>query len=157
MAGNTHYYEVTIEWTGNLGQGTTDYKSYSRNHTISALEKPPILGSSDPSFKGDANRWNPEDMLVASLSACHKLWYLNLCAIAGVVVTAYEDAATGVMVEDAQRGGYFTDVVLHPKVTITDGSSEDLALRLHHQAHEKCFIANSVNFPVRCEPKIMIG
>jgi organic hydroperoxide reductase OsmC/OhrA len=153
--GNQHHYTTTVRWTGNSGDGTADYKSYGRSHEISAPRKPPISGSADPAFRGDATCWNPEDLLVASLSACHKLWYLHLCAVAGVVVTAYVDVAEGVMIEDAERGGYFTSVTLRPTVTITGGSSAAKARALHGDAHAKCFIANSVNFPVTLEPVII--
>jgi organic hydroperoxide reductase OsmC/OhrA len=150
-----HTYKTTVTWTGNTGHGTSDYRSYARSHEIAAPGKPAIAGSSDPAFRGDASRWNPEDLLVASLSACHKLWYLHLCALAGVIVTAYVDQAEGVMVEDDTRGGYFTRVVLRPTVTIAAGSSVDKAQALHHDAHAKCFVANSVNFPVTFEPTIL--
>jgi organic hydroperoxide reductase OsmC/OhrA len=154
-AKKTHHYTTTVRWTGNSGDGTADYKSYGRSHEISAPRKPSISGSADPAFRGDATCWNPEDLLVASLSACHKLWYLHLCAVAGVVVMAYVDTAEGAMVEDAERGGYFTSVTLRPTVTITIGSNTETARALHKDAHAKCFIANSVNFPVTYEPVII--
>jgi len=116
--------------------------------------KPAISGSSDPAFRGNDDRWNPEDLLVAAVSACHKLWYLHLCAVAGVNVVAYVDRAEGVMTEDTKRGGYFIGVTLKPEVTITADSDPAKAAALHHDAHEKCFIANSVNFPIVCEPSI---
>lgn len=147
-----HHYEVKVEWTGNRGSGTSGYRDYGRDHIISTAGKPAIPGSSDPAFRGDAARWNPEDLLVASASACHKLWYLHLCAEAGVVVTAYVDEAQGTMKDDA-NGGRFEHIVLRPRVTISAGDRE-LALQLHHQAHEKCYIANSVNFPILCQPSI---
>jgi organic hydroperoxide reductase OsmC/OhrA len=147
-----HHYKVKVEWTGNRGSGTSGYRDYDRDHTISTAGKPAIPGSSDPAFRGDAARWNPEDLLVASASACHKLWYLHLCAEAGIAVTAYVDEAEGMMKDDAS-GGRFERIVLRPRVTITSGDSQ-LALQLHHQAHEQCYIANSVNFPILCEPSI---
>ena len=116
--------------------------------------KPAISGSSDPAFRGNDDRWNPEDLMVAAVSACHKLWYLHLCAVAGVNVVAYVDRAEGVMTEDTKRGGYFIGVTLKPEVTITADSDPAKAAALHHDAHEKCFIANSVNFPIVCEPSI---
>ena len=152
-----HDYTVEVTWTGNRGQGTVDYREYDRSHTISVDGKADILGSSDTPFRGDAKRHNPEDMLVASLSTCHMLWYLHLCADAGVVVTGYADKATGTMVEKATGGGNFTEVVLHPVVTVRDSSMIDKANELHNKAHEKCFIANSVNFPVRHEPGCVVG
>lgn len=152
----THAYAVTVRWTGNTGRGTSGYGDYGRDHVVEAVGKPPLAGSSDPAFRGDASRWNPEELLVASLSACHQLWYLHLCAVAGVVVTAYEDRATGAMTEDARGGGFFTEVVLRPQVTIAAGDATQ-ALALHERAHAKCFIANSVNFPVRVEPRVSVG
>ena len=152
-----HVYQVTVEWTGNTGTGTSGHRAYERAHDIRAGGKPTIAGSSDPSFRGDRTRWNPEDLLVGSLSACHKLWYLSLCAGAGIVVTAYLDEAEGIMVEDADGGGRFARVVLRPQVTIAAGSDAAKARALHHEAHAKCFIANSVNFTVGHEPIIRVA
>ena len=151
-----HHYTVSVEWTGNTGAGTAGYAAYSRDHLIQAEGKPDVPGSSDPAFRGDSARWNPEDMLVASLSACHKLWYLHFCAVEGVTVQAYRDEAEGIMVEDPKRGGAFASVTLKPQVTIAAGGDAALAQALHERAHHFCFIANSVNFPVRCEPRIVI-
>ncbi|MCG8360651.1 MAG: OsmC family protein [Kiloniellales bacterium] len=150
-----HDYATSIVWTGNLGDGTSSYEAYGRQHEISCVGKPPIQGSSDPAFKGDPSRYNPEDLLVASLSACHMLWYLHLCAKAGVTVVDYRDEAQGQMAEERTGGGRFTNVVLRPVVTITAESDRQKAHELHHPAHANCFIASSVNFPVRCEPKIV--
>lgn len=153
MAHGEHHYNVSVEWTGNQGTGTSGYREYSRDHVIRTGSKPDIAGSSDPAFRGDATRWNPEDLFLASISACHKLWYLHLCADAGIHVLSYLDEAHGTMVE-SQAGGRFTEVVLRPRVVIRAGDDRELAATLHHSAHEKCYIANSVNFPVRCEPTI---
>lgn len=150
-----HSYQIELAWTGNRGSGTSSYGEYGRDHEVRAPGKSPIPGSSDPSFRGDAARWNPEELLVASLSACHQLWYLHLCADAGVVVTAYEDHAEGVMVEADGGEGQFESVVLRPRVTIGAESDAALAERLHQTAHEKCFIARSVAFAVVCEPAIV--
>ncbi|WP_377154615.1 OsmC family protein [Roseateles sp. UC29_93] len=152
MGHREHHYHVTVTWTGNQGSGTSGYKAYRRDHAIEAPDKAPILGSSDPAFLGDRTRWNPEDLLVASTSACHKLWYLHLCAEAGIAVLAYVDEAEGTMVEGEK--GRFTQIVLRPRVTVRAGDDVELAQRLHHDAHEQCFIANSLNFPVLCEPSI---
>jgi len=156
MANKQHRYGVRLDWTGNLGTGTSSYRAYSRDHSLSAPGKPAILGSSDPAFRGDPARWNPEDSLVGALSACHHLWYLALCATNGIVVTAYEDEAEGVMEEVAGGAGQFTSVVLRPRVTLAAGSDRDKALALHHEASEKCFIARSVNFPVTHEPVVTV-
>jgi organic hydroperoxide reductase OsmC/OhrA len=149
-----HSYTVTVTWTGNRGTGTSGYRDYQRSYDISATGKSNIAGSSDPAFRGEGSRWNPEELLVASLSACHELWYLHVCADAGVVVEAYVDEAVGVMEETADGGGQFVEVVLRPRVRPAPGSDLDKTQSLHHEAHAKCFIARSVNFPVRCEPGI---
>jgi len=152
MADKRHTYRVTVEWTGNRGPGAANHAGYSRDHTIAAGAKPPIAGSSDPAFRGDAARWNPEDLLLASLSACHKLWYLGLCAGAGISVVSYRDEAEATMVEERNGAGRFVNAVLRPRITIRAGGDLATAIRLHHDAHAYCFIANSVNFAVTCEP-----
>ncbi|GBQ31384.1 OsmC-like protein [Gluconacetobacter azotocaptans DSM 13594] len=148
----THRYAVTVTWTGNRGDGTATPRSYDRSHRIASPGKPSIEGSSDPAFRGDPARWNPEELLLAALAACHQLWYLGLCAQAGIVVTAYEDAAEGTMVEQDDGAGQFTDVTLRPRVTLAAGSDIVAAEALHRVAHETCFIARSVNFPVHHAP-----
>jgi len=156
-AGREHHYRIRVRWTGNRGTGTSAYRAYGRDHVVEADGKPPIPGSSDPAFRGDPARWNPEDLLVASLSACHQLWYLHLCAEAGVRVVGYEDAAEGTMVEAADGGGRFTAVVLRPRAIVAPGTDLDEALRLHEAAHRLCFVARSVNFDVRCEAVVEVG
>lgn len=151
MSGATHHYHVEVDWTGNLGSGTQSYRGYAREHDIRVAGKPTLAGSADATFRGDARRHNPEDLLVAALSACHMMAYLHVAAMAGVVVTSYADAADGVMVQEG-NGGHFVEVVLHPRVTVTETGDIDRANALHAEAHEACFIASSVNFPVRCEP-----
>lgn len=143
-----HHYKAKIDWTGNTGAGTKDYKSFERSYTISIANKPDIQGSSDPAFLGDPTKYNPEELLLASLSSCHMLWYLHLCAVNGIVVTDYIDEATGIMEELKDGSGKFTKVTLHPVVTITDPSKTAQAHELHAQANKMCFIANSCNFPV---------
>jgi len=144
-----HCYHTKLEWTGNTGKGTTDYRSYKRDHEISSPGKTAILGSSDPNFRGDPTRYNPEELLVSSLSACHMLWYLHLCADAGIVVETYEDEAEGIMEVSADGGGRFVRVTLRPHVRVVGTVAQ--AEALHHRAHELCFIANSVNFTVNHE------
>ncbi len=151
-----HNYEVNITWTGNKGTGTSAYKEYERSHTVSVNGKHDIFASSDTPFMGEATKYNPEDFLVASLSSCHMLWYLHLCADAGIIVTNYVDRATGTLTLPPAGSGHFSNVTLHPAVTITDGAMAEKAKELHHAAHEKCFIANSVNFPVLHEPEIIV-
>ncbi|WP_370901150.1 OsmC family protein [Chryseobacterium gossypii] len=144
-----HHYKATIQWTGNKGTGTSSYRDYERSHTISVQNKPVIEGSSDPAFRGDKTKYNPEEMLLASLSSCHMLWYLHFCSEEGIIVTDYTDNAVGVMEETDNGSGRFTEVVLNPTVTVAGESMVEKARELHHKAHEFCFIANSVNFPVK--------
>jgi organic hydroperoxide reductase OsmC/OhrA len=152
-----HTYSTTIEWTGNDGSGTLTYKGYRRDHKIVAAGKPEIPASSDPNFRGDPARYNPEELLVASLSSCHMLWYLHLCAVNHVIVVDYRDAATGVMSENEDGPGEFISVLLKPVVTISRDSDRAKALSLHEDAHRYCFIANSVKFPVEAEPEIVVA
>src|SRR5688500_3310649 len=138
-----------LVWTGNKGEGTSTYRSYERSYTISINNKADFFGTADPVFRGDATKHNPEELLVMSLSSCHLLSYLHLCALNGIVLTAYEDDARGTMVEDEVKGGYFTEVNLNITMKITDLLKKEKAAELHHQANKLCFIANSVNFPVK--------
>ncbi|MGQ7310349.1 OsmC family protein [Microbacterium arabinogalactanolyticum] len=151
-----HRYALTATWTGDRGSGTSGYRDYARDVTISIDGKPDLLASADRPFRGDPGRWNPEDMLIAALAECHLLSYLHACVTAGVVVTSYWDEATGLMREDGRGGGAFAEVVLHPKVTVADASMIEAAEQAHHQAHDWCFIANSVNFPVRHEATVTV-
>jgi organic hydroperoxide reductase OsmC/OhrA len=152
--GRDHRYQATITWTGNLGAGTAGYRSYSRDHEVSGAGKPVLPGSSDPAFRGDPERWNPEELLVATLSQCHMLWFLHLCAVNGIVVLSYTDDAEGIMAEGDDGAGEFTAVTLRPRAAIADPGHADRARELHQEAGRVCFIARSVNFPVRCEPVI---
>jgi len=150
-----HHYALSIKWTGNLGTGTSDYRAYTRDHLISAENKPDIPGSSDPHFRGDKTRYNPEEMLVAALSSCHMLSYLHLCAVNKVIVLEYNDKATGTMVENPDGSGQLTETTLNPVVKVKDSSMNAKALELHEQAEKMCFIASSVNFPVHHKPTIV--
>ncbi len=151
-----HHYKVTIKWTGNKGTGTDNYRNYERSHNIMIQNKVDISGSSDPAFRGDNTKHNPEDLLISSLSSCHMLWYLHLCSEAGVIVTDYIDNATGIMIETSNGGGQFTEVTLNPIVTVTEQSMVEKANELHSKANELCFIANSVNFPVKHKSTVNI-
>ena len=155
MGDKQHQYPVQVVWTGNHGSGTETCQGYGREHEVRVAGKPVIVGSSDAAFRGDGSKHNPEDMLVAALSSCHMLWYLHLAAVAGVVVTGYIDDAVGTL-QERGNDGRFIEVVLCPRVTITAVSDPETARRVHDDAHHACFIANSVNFPVRCEPRIVI-
>ena len=152
---DVHRFHARIVWTGNTGQGTANYRAYKRDHEISGEGKPvTIPGSSDPAFRGDPARYSPEELLVASLSTCHMLWMLHLCADAGISIVDYADEAWGEMVLSPDGSGHFSSVTLQPKIKITDSQRVADALGLNERAHVMCFIANSVNFPVRCLPHV---
>jgi organic hydroperoxide reductase OsmC/OhrA len=148
-----HTYQTYVHWTAGGGDGTRTYRSYSRNHTIGAQGKPEIPASSDSTFRGDAQRYNPEELLVASLSSCHMLWYLHLCSVNGVRVIDYRDRASGTMAENG-GSGRFVAVELRPLVAVAADTDRAKALSLHQEAHRLCFIARSVNFPVDVKPEI---
>jgi organic hydroperoxide reductase OsmC/OhrA len=148
----SHRYALELEWTGNTGSGTSGYRDYRRDHVISVEGKPPLTGSADRAFFGDPALHNPEDLLLAALSSCHALSYLALAARAGIVVTAYQDHADGTMEENGWGGGRFTQVVLHPQVTVARVEDVERATALHHDASKQCYVAASVNFPVEHEP-----
>lgn len=153
-----HYYNVSITWEGNLGEGTTSYKAYQRDFKITHPHKTTILGSADPAYLGDKSRWNPEDLMLAAASACHKLWYLHLCAINGVYIVAYTDDAEAEM-EDHHptKRGHITEMCLNPRITLKQGANLELAKKLHDLAHHECMVANSVNFPIYCKPIFSFG
>lgn len=152
-----HSYAVKVEWTGNTGAGTVNYRAYTRSHVIRIADKPDLLGSADPAFRGDFQKHNPEELLVASLSACHMLWYLHLCADAGIVVVDYTDDAEGTMVEENDGSGCFQGAVLRPRVAVAHGTDIIGAEANHKAAHAKCFIARSVNFPVHIQPVTVLA
>ncbi len=151
-----HTFRATVTWTGDRGSGTSSYRDYGREHLIRAPGKPDIVGSSAPVYRGDATRWSPEELLVASLSACHLLWYLHLCADRGIVVVDYRDEPEGTMEVTKDGSGRFTSVLLRPHVTLSKGDAS-VAFALHDDAHRLCFIANSVNFPVRHEATFVMA
>lgn len=156
MPSKEHHYSLDIEWKGNTGSGTFDYRSYKRDHIISHPEKQhKITGSSDPAFRGDATAYNPEELFIASVANCHMLWYLHICAISEVVVTQYVDKPIGVLgeIDGSQK---ITEITLSPVITITSSSSADKAISLHKIAHDKCFIANSINVPITIHPTIQV-
>ena len=151
-----HYYTTKTIWTGNRGNGTSEYKAYDRSHIIRMKDKTDIEGSSDAAFRGDKTKHTPEELFVSTLSTCHMLWYLHLCAVNGIIVTEYIDKATGVMEEDAAGSGHFTKVILKPEVTVAEKSMIEKANELHNDAHKMCFIANSINFPLVHEPSAFV-
>ena len=152
-----HQYTTTTIWTGNRGTGTSEYKAYDRAHIIRIRDKADIQGSSDAAFRGDKTKHSPEDLFVSTLSTCHMLWYLHLCAVNGVIVTEYSDEATGILRESPDGSGRFQQVTLNPVVTVSDITMIDKANALHGEAHKMCFIANSVNFPVLHQPTAIVA
>ena len=146
-----HHYHTTLRWTGNTGNGTASYRGYERAHRISVEGKPEIACSSDPTFRGDRLKYNPEEMFLASLSSCHMLWFLHVSSEAGVIVQEYTDLAKGVMLETDDGNGRFKEVILHPHVKVREEWMMEKVNELHDKAHHFCFIANSCNFPVRHE------
>lgn len=152
-----HHYAIGLEWTGNRGGGTSDYRAYGRDHVLTTDGKHAIEGSADRPFRGDVDRWNPEELLLSALSQCHLLSYLHVAVGRGIVVTAYTDAAVGTMAQTANGGGHFTSATLRPTVTVADATMVEEAIAAHHEASEKCFIASSVNFPVLHEPTVIVA
>lgn len=153
-----HHYQIQTEWTGNLGSGTLDYRAYKRDHVISAEGKgATIAGSSDPWFRGDTKRYNPEELFLSSLSACHLLWYLHLASVNGITVLEYVDQASGTMAEDVNGGGRFTSILLAPRIVIVQADKIEQARKLHHEAGKKCFIANSVKVGIEYGGEIVVG
>ena len=160
MAGRVHHYALSLQWLGKrpVSAGALDYKTYSRELQLSIPDKKPIVASADPNFAGDPKLHNPEDLLLCSVASCHFLSYLSICARNGVSVVDYQDQATAEMAYDAAIKTFrFTKVVLHPTVSIAPASDPALASKLHHDAHAACFIAQSVNFPIECEPRVIIA
>lgn len=147
-----HNYKITTEWTGNKGDGNKNVRTYDRSHTVSIQGKPQLFLTTDNPAVGDKSKLNPEDLLVSAISSCHMLSYLYVCAMEGIVITSYTDQATGIMIENASGGGSFNVVTLNPVFYVADESMVEKAIELHHKAHEICYIANSVNFEVKCNP-----
>lgn len=152
-----HHYSLTVQWTGNLGEGTSSYRGYSRDHDVLIPGLPVILGSADPTFHGDSSRHNPEQLLLAALAQCHLLSFLHVAVRHGVVVTDYRDEATGVMRLNRDGSGQFESVTLHPRVVVADPAHVALAEQMHREANQVCFIARSVNFPVLHDPVTLAG
>lgn len=150
------HYRAKLVWSGSALGPTKSVETYSREFRAEFEGKPPLHGSADPAFHGDPALYNPEDLLLSSLSACHMLSYLAVCAHAGIAVHSYEDAADGTV---ARKDGRvrFVDVLLRPKVVLEAGSDIEKAKALHDKAHDICVIVNSVSFPVRHEAEVIFG
>ncbi len=151
-----HNYNATIKWTGNKGKGTSNYREFERSHVVSIDNKPDILCSSDPAFLGDKTKYNPEELLLASLSSCHMLWYLHLCSESSIITLKYLDTATGILIEKSNGSGCFSEVNLNPTVIVAENAMIEKAIELHKKANELCFIANSMNFKVFHHPSCLI-
>jgi organic hydroperoxide reductase OsmC/OhrA len=151
-----HYYKITTIWQGNKEEGTNNVRTYDRSHTIQNSGKPDLHLTTDNAAVGDKSKLNPEDLLVSAISSCHMLSYLYLCAMEGIIVTEYTDQAMGVMIENTNGGGQFKTVTLNPNIKVKQEDMIPKAIELHHKAHEICYIANSVNFEVICNPACSI-
>ncbi len=149
-----HSYSTKLKWTGNQGTGTSGYRGYQRDYEIKSAVKPIIHGSSDPSFLGNPQKYNPEELLVASVSSCHMLWYLHLCSQEGIIVIRYEDDAQGRMIEYRDGRGVFESIVLKPKILVAKNSMIKEAIELHTKANEMCFVANSLSIRVEHKPEV---
>ena len=152
-----HHYRAELTWDGSRGAGTSTYDGYGREYRVTIEGKPELRGSADPAFRGDAATHNPEDHFLAAISGCHMLSYLALCAKYGIRVEAYRDVASGIMQEDGKGGGRFTEVVLHPSVTIADAQHAERAMTLHERGHDLCFIASSCSVPIRHEATVRVS
>ena len=152
----THTYALELTWTGDRGTGTTGYRDYDRSVLARGAGLPDLELSADRAFRGDRSRWNPEVLLVAALSECHLLSFLHVAVTRGVTVVGYEDTPVGTM-EQSGLGGRFTEVLLRPVVTVADAAHVGLVPELHETAGEACFIASSVNFPVRHAPTTRVA
>src|SRR4051794_22729997 len=155
--GPDHRYAAAVEWTGNTGEGTATYRSYGRDHVVTAEGPEPIDGSADRAFRGDPSRWNPEQLLLVAASQCHMLSYLHQAVLNDVVVVSYVDHPSAVMTEDGAGGGRFTEIVLRPQVTISATSDREVAERIHHDANRTCFIATSLNVEVQHEVHTLVA
>lgn len=156
MTLDEHRYAVTVRWTGNRGEGTSTYRGYSRDHDIEIPGLPVLKGSADSTFHGDKTRYNPEQLLLTALSQCHMLSFLHVAVKHGVVVTAYEDRAVGLMRTNRDGSGQFGSATLRPEVTVAAAVDAALMEQLHHEANKVCFIARSVNFPVLHETSVHV-
>jgi organic hydroperoxide reductase OsmC/OhrA len=154
MTSKRHVYRAQVIWDGNLGEGTATYSGYGRQHRIVIEGKPELPGSSDPMFRGDPEKHNPEDLFLGAVSSCHMLSYLALCARESIAVVAYRDEAVGSMVFDGAGGGRFEEIRLHPIVTVANTADRERALALHERAHALCYIANSCSVPIHHEAEV---
>jgi organic hydroperoxide reductase OsmC/OhrA len=152
-----YQFQTKVEWTGNTGSGTFDARSYDRSHTISVPNKKQIIEASSSSFfRGDESKLNPQELFLSAISSCHLMWYLQYCAENEVIVLEYQDHAEATIEEFENGGGKFKSVLLKPQVIVSEESMIPLAIELHKTLGEKCFIANSCNFPIYCEPQISV-
>lgn len=150
-------YTAQLRWLGNRGDGTAAYESYGREYRVRINGKADLLGSADPAFRGDPGLHNPEELLLIALASCHMLAYLALCARAGVRVLEYADDSSGTLALDGKGGGQMAEVVLCPRATVAQEADRTRAAALHDEAHARCFIASSCNFPVRHEPTVRVA
>ena len=152
-----YQFQSKIEWTGNTGSGTFDPRSYDRSHTISVPTKKQVIEASSSSFfRGDESKLNPQELFLSSIASCHLMKYLHYCAENGIIVLAYEDHAEATVEENEDGGGKFVSVLLKPKIIVSEQNMVSEAIELHKTIGDKCFVANSCNFPIACEPQVSV-
>ena len=159
---DAHAFETHLRWPADPAQALPPAPAFSRNSVLSAPGKKEVAGSAPAVFGGDAARYNPEELLLMALSECHMLTYLAVAAKRNLSILAYEDRATGTLglgtngIKSGPLGKMsMQQVTLRPRVTVAKGTDLAEALAIHERAHANCFIANSVNFPVRHEAQIV--
>lgn len=145
-----HHYSTTIAWTGSTASG---YAAYHREHDVQMSEEVVTL-SADAAFRGDSSLPNPEQLLLAAASSCQLLSFLAVASLAGVDVVSYQDDATATMPADAVPAR-ITRIDLAPRIGVRGAAPEDV-LRLVGEAHDGCYIANSVSAEVIVTPTIEV-
>ena len=154
MNGKEQVFKASLAWQP-MGKKFS-YKEYSRFYLVRSEGKADFMATAAPEYFGSKYHYNPEDMLVVALSACHMLTYLAFAANSKIEVLSYEDDASGTLAEEG-KVVKFKEVILRPKIKITAASDKNKAAELHDKAHHGCFIANSVNFAVKVEPVFEVG
>ena len=155
---DNHHFEATVRWPAESTQKLPPDPAFSRNAILGSPGHADVPGSAPTVFGGDATRYNPEELVTLALAHCHMLTYLALAAKKRVAVLAYEDRATVELGKDPVSGKMkLLSAQLRPKVTVARGTDVNEALAMHAKAHEYCFVANSVNFPVANAPEIVEG
>ena len=148
-----HLFKVALNWIKKEPQTDSSTRIYTKSHHISIEGKPDLEVSAAKAFKGDPNLYNPEDLLLSSLTSCHMMSYLYCCMQYKIEVISYQDHSEATLQVNPDGSGKIVKVDLFPEIIISNSSQIELALSLHKKANELCFIANSCNFPVYHHPK----